>query len=80
MLLELKLPRFCLFLVKFTTNTYLMVIIPPGEARFNSAVESAKSARAMFEELDAPSRPGHSRVMDTSEHSISSFEKSTTPL
>lgn len=78
-LLELKLPRFCLFLVKFTTNTYLMVVIPPGEARFNSAVESAKSARAMFEELDAPARPGPRRAMDASEQSVSSFEKSSTP-
>lgn len=65
-LLELKLPRFCLFAIKFTTNTYLMVVIPPGEARFNSALESAKSARAMFEELDAPIKLGPQRFMESS--------------
>lgn len=70
-LLELKLPGFCLFLVKFTTNTYLMAIIPPGEARFNCAIESAKAARAMFEELDAPPRVGMRRAMDGTEHSQS---------
>lgn len=60
-LLELKLSRFCMFIVKFTTNTFLAVILPPGEARFNSALENARLARKEFESLDSPPRRGPDR-------------------
>jgi Ras-related GTP-binding protein A/B len=58
---ELKLSRFCLFVAKFTTNTYILVVLPPGEARFNSAVVNTKMARREFESLDAPPRRGVDR-------------------
>lgn len=45
--------------LKFTTNTYLMVILPPGEARFNSAKLNCQIARESFKFLDGPvSAPG----------------------
>lgn len=55
-LLEIKLKHFCVFFVKFTTNTYLMVCLPPGEARFNAAMENCLIARKEFEDLDSPAR------------------------
>ncbi|RFU30741.1 hypothetical protein B7463_g5615, partial [Scytalidium lignicola] len=60
-LFELKLSFFSMFIVKFTTNTYLAVILPPGEERFNAAVENAKLARKEFEDLDSPARRGIER-------------------
>jgi Ras-related GTP-binding protein A/B len=60
-LLELKLSRFSMFIVKFTTNTYLAVVIPPGEERFNCALENAKIARKEFEGLDSPPKRGPDR-------------------
>jgi Ras-related GTP-binding protein A/B len=45
---------FSLFILKFTTNTYLMVVLPPGEARFNSAVLNCRIAIEHFKFLDAP--------------------------
>jgi Ras-related GTP-binding protein A/B len=60
-LLQLKLTAFSMFIVKFTTNTYLAVVLPPGEARFNMAVENCKMARVEFESLDSPPRRGPDR-------------------
>ncbi|KAI0883042.1 Gtr1/RagA G protein conserved region-domain-containing protein [Annulohypoxylon maeteangense] len=50
--------RFSMFACKFTTNTYLMVILPPGEARFNSAKLNCQIARESFKFLDGPVIPG----------------------
>ncbi|KAF7901077.1 hypothetical protein EAF00_003298 [Botryotinia globosa] len=60
-LFELKMPNFSMFVVKFTTNTYLAAILPPGEERFNCALENAKIAARDFEELDSPARKGADR-------------------
>ena len=46
--------RFSLFILKFTTNTYLMVVLPPGEARFNSAMLNCQIAIEHFKFLDGP--------------------------
>jgi len=52
---ELKVStRFNLFICKFTTNTYLLVVLPPGEARFNAALINTKIAAVQFEFLDSP--------------------------
>ncbi|KAG9243224.1 Gtr1/RagA G protein conserved region-domain-containing protein [Calycina marina] len=58
---ELKMKNFSLFIVKFTTNTYLLVALPPGETRFNSALENVKIARKEFEDLDSPAKKGADR-------------------
>ncbi|CAG9944427.1 hypothetical protein V2G26_016229 [Clonostachys chloroleuca] len=47
--------RFSLFILKFTTNTYLMVVLPPGEARFNAAMLNCQIAIQHFKFLDVPS-------------------------
>ncbi|KAI0471473.1 Gtr1/RagA G protein conserved region-domain-containing protein [Xylariaceae sp. FL0804] len=46
--------RFSMFACKFTTNTYIMVVLPPGEARFNSAKLNCQIARESFKFLDGP--------------------------
>jgi len=46
--------RFSMFACKFTANTYLMAILPPGEARFNSAKLNCQIARESFKFLDGP--------------------------
>lgn len=58
---DLKLNRFSMFIVKFTTNTYLAAVLPPGEERFNCAMENTKLARKEFENLDSPPRRGPDR-------------------
>ncbi|KAL3423326.1 GTP-binding protein gtr1 [Phlyctema vagabunda] len=60
-LFELKMAVFSMFIAKFTTNTYLAVILPPGEERFNAALENAKIAVKQFEDLDSPARRGVER-------------------
>lgn len=51
--------RFSLFILKFTTNTYLMVVLPPGEARFNAAMLNCQIAIEHFKFLDAPALPSN---------------------
>ncbi len=46
--------RFSLFIAKFTTNTYILVCLPPGEARYNSALLNTLIAAKQFEYLDIP--------------------------
>lgn len=46
--------RFSLFITKFTTNTYILVALPPGEARYNAARLNVKIAAKQFEYLDSP--------------------------
>ncbi|RCI11328.1 hypothetical protein L249_7624 [Ophiocordyceps polyrhachis-furcata BCC 54312] len=46
--------RFNLFILKFTTNTYLLVVLPPGEARFNAAMLNCQIAIEHFRFLDGP--------------------------
>jgi Ras-related GTP-binding protein A/B len=46
--------HFSLFILKFTTNTYLMVVLPPGEARFNAAMLNCQIAIEHFKFLDGP--------------------------
>ncbi|KAH6665832.1 Gtr1/RagA G protein conserved region-domain-containing protein [Halenospora varia] len=58
---DLKLPTFCMFLVKFTTNTYLGVVLPPGEERYNAAKLNCYIARTQFEDLDSPAKKSADR-------------------
>ncbi|KAL2263559.1 hypothetical protein VTK26DRAFT_6207 [Humicola hyalothermophila] len=48
---------FAMFATKFTTNTYILVCMPPGEARFNSAKLNVAAARPWFKFLDGPVVP-----------------------
>jgi Ras-related GTP-binding protein A/B len=48
----IKVPKFNLFIAKFTANTYILVVTPPGEATFNGAVLNTKIAVEHFEKMD----------------------------
>jgi Ras-related GTP-binding protein A/B len=52
----LKMEPFSFFITKFTTNTYLAVVLPPGEDRYNSATLNCAIAKREFEELDSPAK------------------------
>lgn len=45
---------FSYFVMTFTTNTYVQVVLPAGEARLNAAKLNTRIAAAHFERLDAP--------------------------
>lgn len=45
---------FSFILMTFTTNTYIQVVLPPGEARLNAAKLNTRIAAAHFERLDSP--------------------------
>lgn len=45
---------FSFLLMTFTTNTYIQVVLPPGEARLNAAKLNTRIAAAHFERLDSP--------------------------
>lgn len=45
---------FSFFIITFTTNTYIQVVLPPGEPRLNAAKLNTRIAAAHFERLDSP--------------------------
>lgn len=45
---------FSFVIMTFTTNTYIQLVLPPGEARLNTAKLNARIAAAAFERLDSP--------------------------
>lgn len=47
-LLKLQTAQFNLLLARFTDNTYIFVVVPPGEAAFNCAVLNTLLARESF--------------------------------
>ncbi|KAI9838161.1 MAG: GTP-binding protein gtr1 [Sclerophora amabilis] len=54
----LKLPKFTLIVDRFTTNTYILVLVPPGESLANGAVLNTKTAVKDFEKMDGLGKPG----------------------
>lgn len=47
-LFKVQTPTFNSFLARFTENTYIFVVIPPGEAAFNCAVLNTMMAKEAF--------------------------------
>lgn len=47
-LYKVQTPSFNAFLARFTENTYIAVVIPPGEAAFNCAVLNTMMAKTAF--------------------------------
>jgi Ras-related GTP-binding protein A/B len=43
-----KTPQFNVFLGRFTDNTYIFIVVPPGEAAYNCAVLNTMLAREGF--------------------------------
>lgn len=48
LVMQTKTPQFNLFLAHFTDNTYIFVVVPPGEAAYNCAVLNTMLAREAF--------------------------------
>lgn len=48
LLFKVQSPNFNCFLARFTENTYIFVVTPPGEASFNCAVLNTMMARDVF--------------------------------
>lgn len=48
LLFKVQTPNFNCFLARFTENTYIYVVVPPGEAAFNCAVLNTIMARDVF--------------------------------
>ena len=48
MLYKVQSPHFNCFMARFTDNTFILVVIPPGEAAFNCAVLNTMMARDAF--------------------------------
>ncbi|KAI9725010.1 MAG: hypothetical protein M1812_000286 [Candelaria pacifica] len=49
---ELKMPRFSLFITALTDNTYLLVVLPPGDSKYNVAQYNVTLAMEDFAKLD----------------------------
>lgn len=47
-LYKVQTPTFNAFLARFTENTYIAVVVPPGEAAFNCAVLNTMMAKGAF--------------------------------
>jgi Ras-related GTP-binding protein A/B len=45
---------FSFVIMTFTTNTYIQLVLPPGEARLHAAKLNARIAATAFERLDSP--------------------------
>ena len=45
---------FSFVIMTFTTNTYIQLVLPPGEARLNAAKLNTRIAATAFERLDSP--------------------------
>ena len=48
LLFKVQTPSFNCFLARFTANTYIYLVVPPGEASFNCAVLNTMMARDVF--------------------------------
>jgi Ras-related GTP-binding protein A/B len=48
LLFKTQTPSFNCFLARFTANTYIYLVVPPGEAAFNCAVLNTMMARDVF--------------------------------
>ncbi|OAT04770.1 small monomeric GTPase [Blastomyces gilchristii SLH14081] len=48
LVMHTKTPQFNVFLGRFTDNTYIFVVVPPGEAAYNCAVLNTMLAREAF--------------------------------
>ena len=50
---KLQTPQFNIFLGRFTDNTYIFVVLPPGETAYNCAVLNTMLAREAFQKQAA---------------------------
>ena len=50
--MEVKVPRFSLMLARLTINTFIAIIVPPGECTFNTMKLNVIKSQPVFERLD----------------------------
>ena len=50
--MEVKVPRFSLMLARLTLNTFIAIIVPPGECTFNTMKLNVVKSQSVFEKLD----------------------------
>ncbi|OJD19186.1 hypothetical protein AJ78_00799 [Emergomyces pasteurianus Ep9510] len=55
LVMHTKTPQFNVFLGRFTDNTYIFVVVPPGEAAYNCAVLNTMLAREGFRKASSSS-------------------------
>ena len=48
----IKTPRFNLIIARLTTNTYVLIVLPPGEAELECTRLNVLSAKDEFSQLD----------------------------
>ena len=53
LVMHTKTPQFNVFLGRFTDNTYIFMVVPPGEAAYNCAVLNTMLAREGFSKAAA---------------------------
>ena len=61
---SIKTPRFNLIIDKLTTNTFVLAVLPPGDAELNCTRINIATAREDFTRFDTP--PGRVRMGDSS--------------
>lgn len=77
---HISTPRFNISLFRFTTNTYLLLVYPPGEAAANCTRLNVLAARATFAALDPVEGKGKDRgdsISDAGTDAVPDDETST---
>ncbi|KAI9838440.1 MAG: GTP-binding protein gtr1 [Thelocarpon superellum] len=74
----IRVAKFNLFIARFTANTYILVVTPPGEATFNGAVMNTRIAVAHFEQMDGLGK-GPAQAGLASDAALSGPSESTGP-
>lgn len=62
----IKTPRFNLILARFTANTYVLVVLPPGESEIECTRLNVLAARDEFSHIEGAPERGREESADKS--------------
>lgn len=62
----IKTPRFNLILARFTVNTYVLVVLPPGESEIECTRLNVLAARDEFSQIESNPDRGREESADKS--------------
>lgn len=62
----IKTPRFNLILARFTVNTYVLVVLPPGESEIECTRLNVLTARDEFSQIESNPDRGREEPADKS--------------
>ena len=62
----IKTPRFNLILARFTANTYVLVVLPPGESEIECTRLNVLAARDEFSQIESAPDRGREESADRS--------------